>query len=52
MPSSAGDFACHFEPRQGSKSSRTPCTRRVFRSVRVQTGRAGNAFENGMKEHS
>ncbi|ECB4142761.1 TPA_asm: hypothetical protein GI589_17800, partial [Salmonella enterica] len=35
---------CHFGPGQCSKSSRTTCTLRFLRAVRVQTGCANNAW--------
>ncbi|ESU78283.1 hypothetical protein WRSd3_02995 [Shigella dysenteriae WRSd3] len=35
--SSPGYFICHFGPGQCSKSSRTMCTLRFLRAVRVQT---------------
>lgn len=36
-PCPLGYLVCQFEPGQCSKSSRTTCTLRFFRAVRVQT---------------
>src|SRR5690606_20928429 len=49
-PIPQGYFACHFEPGQCSQSSRTPCTFRLLRAVRVQTVCANNTFWVGYKK--